>query len=329
MTEHESALEGAARTGENETRGGPDVCVFAPVTLLTVTIERNEEGDEEVHLHAGGQGVWMARMIVTLGGTPALCSPLGGETGAVLRFLLGEEGIEARAVDVPGFSPVWIQDRRNGERQLIFESPPPSLNRHDSDELYSVTLAEALAAKTCVFAGSHGSTTVVPEGMYRRLAADLAASDVKTVADLSAGQLTEALEGGVHLLKVSSEELTRDGHARDASDEELWRAIAELQSAGADNVVVSLGEAGLLAAVGGRRLVVRPPELEVADARGAGDSMSGAFGLALAKGHGWADVLRQGAAAGAMAVTRHGSGSGHAEAISALAERVVLEVDQG
>jgi hypothetical protein len=38
------------------------VLVFAPAPLLTITIERRGE-DPDVHLHAGGQGFWLARMI--------------------------------------------------------------------------------------------------------------------------------------------------------------------------------------------------------------------------------------------------------------------------
>ena len=45
--------------------GQPRVCVFAPAPLLTVTIEQpsSDRGDGEVHLHPGGQGFWIARLL--------------------------------------------------------------------------------------------------------------------------------------------------------------------------------------------------------------------------------------------------------------------------
>jgi len=43
------------------------VAVFAPVTIRTITLEQAADGQDEVHVHAGGQGVWQARMIATLG----------------------------------------------------------------------------------------------------------------------------------------------------------------------------------------------------------------------------------------------------------------------
>lgn len=36
--------------------------VFTPTPRLTITVEP-EPGGDEIHLHAGGQGVWQARML--------------------------------------------------------------------------------------------------------------------------------------------------------------------------------------------------------------------------------------------------------------------------
>lgn len=52
------------------------VAVFAPSPLLTVTIEAGAERPE-VHLHAGGQGFWVARLAATpapWAGSPEACS---------------------------------------------------------------------------------------------------------------------------------------------------------------------------------------------------------------------------------------------------------------
>lgn len=60
------------------------VMVFAPTPQLTITIESAQRG-AEVHLHAGGQGLWQARMIRSFGVEVTLCCALGGKTGRVLR----------------------------------------------------------------------------------------------------------------------------------------------------------------------------------------------------------------------------------------------------
>jgi len=63
------------------------VAVFAPHPLLTITVEPRGDADD-VHLHAGGQGVWVSRMAAELGAEPVLCGFAGGETGDVLQALL-------------------------------------------------------------------------------------------------------------------------------------------------------------------------------------------------------------------------------------------------
>ena len=46
----------------------PHVCVFAPAPILTVVIERGTADAGELHIHPGGQGFWVARMLSELGG---------------------------------------------------------------------------------------------------------------------------------------------------------------------------------------------------------------------------------------------------------------------
>ena len=63
------------------------IAVFAPSVWLTVTVEQNVQGDDDIHLHAGGQGIWIARMLRQLGQEPVVCAPVGGESGRA--FLAG------------------------------------------------------------------------------------------------------------------------------------------------------------------------------------------------------------------------------------------------
>jgi len=59
------------------------VMVFAPAPQLTVTIEQQHDR-AELHVHAGGQGIWQANMITSLGAQVTLCATVGGEVGRVL-----------------------------------------------------------------------------------------------------------------------------------------------------------------------------------------------------------------------------------------------------
>lgn len=162
----------------------PRAVVFAPSPLLTVTIEAQPDGGPEIHLHAGGQGVWIARMLATLGLDVLLCTALGGETGTVLRELFREAGADAHVVDIAGNNGAYVHDRRAGERAEVAEVPAPALNRHELDALCNATLVEGLQADVVVLGGPDGDGVLAPD-TYRRLAADLAGRGACVVADLS------------------------------------------------------------------------------------------------------------------------------------------------
>jgi 1-phosphofructokinase len=296
--------------------------VFAPTAMLTVAIERPAE-DVELHLHAGGQGVWQARMIRLLGGPVTLCAALGGEVGTVLRTLVEAEDVELKLVHREGSSGWYVDDRRGGERRRVAEAPGAPFGRHELDELYGLALSAGLGASVSVLSGPN-DPSLVPADVYRRLAADLTAHGGKVVADLSGSYVDAVLEGGVEVLKVSVEELIRDGRVDSDDEASLVTVLADLQKRGARSVVISRAEKPALARLDDEVLLVEAPKLEEADHHGAGDSMTAGIAAVLARGGDVREAVRTGAGAGALNVTRHGLGTGSAEAISEVAERVVL-----
>ncbi|WP_246594886.1 1-phosphofructokinase family hexose kinase [Actinoplanes auranticolor] len=299
------------------------VMVFAPVPLLTVTLEQQADV-VELHVHPGGQGVWQARMIAALGVPVTLCVTVGGEAGEVVERQLVEQDVTVRAIRRESSSGWYVHDRRDGNRTELAQHPGTPLLRHDLDELYSVTLTEGLRAPVSVLSGPQDPALVDPE-VYGRLAADLTANGGAVVADLSGPYLAAVVDAGVTFLKVSHEELIDDGLAEDDSADALVRAGRELRDRGAGSVLISRAGDPALAFVEDRVIEVRQPPLRIADHRGAGDSMSAGVAAVLARGGDTEEAIRTGAAAGALNVTRHGLGSGRAEAVAELAGRVSLD----
>jgi 1-phosphofructokinase len=302
----------------------PAVVVFAPSPLLTVTIE-DRAGQPDIHVHAGGQGVWQARMISTLDVPVVLCAALGGEAGDLLEHLLPGEGVELRAVRVGTRNGGYVHDRRAGEREPIAEAPGGPLDRHEQDELYEVVLQEGLRHGTAVLAGPN-SDQVIPASLYRRLATDLSANGCTVAADLSGERLDAVLAGDPVVLKVSHEELVADGRAESADPADLVAAMKQLRADGAGTVIVSRAAEPALAIPAGddRVLEIHMPPLRPADPRGAGDSMTAGVVASLVRGDPVREALRTGAACGALNVVRRGLGTGGEAAIRTLAERVEL-----
>ena len=295
--------------------------MFAPTPYLTVTIEQRGDGDD-IHVHAGGQGFWIARMLRTLEVSVTLCGAFGGETGTVVRTLIEQQGIQVHAVDAETPNPAYVHDRRGGERKVVSETPMLPLSRHDVDELYGAALVEGLGASISVIGGA--LPKALPDETFRRLVRDLRANGATVVADLSGGQLRAALDGGIDVLKVSHAELINDGWADGASEAALLRAMFDLREAGTRTVVVSRAEHPALVLDDDVIASVEVPTFEPLDHRGAGDSMTAGIAAALAEGAPLAAAIRLGAAAGTLNVTRRGLASGERAAIQQLATRVEL-----
>ena len=153
---------------------GPcSVAVFAPSPVVTITVEAGSESEPDIHLHAGGQGFWVARMAARLGAKVSLCVPLGGESGTVLRSLLAVDGISrplgrdrgprtAPTSTIDAAAVGWWLPRR----------PVRRLTRHELDDLYGVTLAAGMESDVALITGARNPGILSAE-VYERLCRDL------------------------------------------------------------------------------------------------------------------------------------------------------------
>ena len=132
------------------------------------------------------------------------------------------------------------------------------------------------------------------------------------------------LEAGVSVLKVSDEELERDGRAKSDDLDDVLAAIDKLCHAARHGGGVPGREAGGRHASTASVVEIVAPRLQPFDHRGAGDSMTAGIAASLALGRDPAAALRLGTAAGALNVTRRGLATGERDEIERLAEHVEL-----
>jgi 1-phosphofructokinase len=299
------------------------IAVFAPSPLLTITVEHGPVRPE-IHLHAGGQGFWVARMAATLGADVTLCCALGGEPGRVLHSLIEAEPMTLRAAAADTPNGAYIHDRRSGERVEIVSVDSAHLDRHACDELYGIAVAAGLDADVTLLTGCQ-PPDVVSADLYRRLAADLGSNSKRVIADLTGPPLRATLAGGVELLRLSEEELVWEGYADLEQLDDLVAGARRLHGEGARNVLVSRATAPAILVADGddpSEVAISAPAFEALDSHGTGDSMFAATGVGLARGMSMIDALRLGMAAGALNATRRGLGSGTREEIERLAAHV-------
>ncbi len=299
------------------------MAVLAPSPVLTVTVESGAGDQPEIHLHGGGQGFWVSRMAASLGVEVTICAPLGGESGTVLAPLMRTAGITLREVRADASNGCYIHDRRSGTRAEVAATRSDTLHRHEIDELFGATLTVGLSSDVTLLTGPLHDE-IVPAEIYTRLAADLRQNGRTVLADLTGPPLQAALEGGVDLLKLSSEELVREGLAPSEAITAIVGGVRELHERGAADVLISRAAEGAIALAGGRLLEITGPRFTPFDPRGAGDSMFAALGVGVADGLELEDALRLAVAAGGLNVTRHGLGSGQRTDIDRLAGSVAI-----
>ena len=303
------------------------VTILAPSPTLTVTVEDHPQGSE-IHVHAGGQGVWQARMLKRLQVSVTMCCVLTGEVGRTLRHLLEDEDITVVALERERRGSAYLHDRRDGKRMIIAEEEGDPIGRHDVDDLYGTVLHSGAESQAVLLSGPAGENTV-PADIYRRLSIDLRGTGAKVVADLSGERLRAVVEGGIDVLKVSHEELTTDGLVKENSVPEIIRAMHQLRADGARSVIVTRSSEPLLLADEDGVIEVSLPRFEEKETRGAGDSLTAGVVAALTQGESLRDAVSMGAAAGALNVTRHGLGTGDADSIARLRERVQVRTVPG
>jgi len=325
LDERNQASGGALESPLTTARPAARIAVFGPSPLLTITIEAGTDRPE-VHLHAGGQGFWVARLAATLGADVTFCCALGGEPGRVLEGLIEGDSIRLRAASAGTPNGVYIHDRRGGERAEVVSVESRQLGRHAVDELYGIALAAGLDADVTMVTGCQPADIVSPD-VYRRLVGDLRANGERVVADLTGPPLRAVLEGGVELLKLSDEELAQEQYASSDSLRDIVSGARQLHAAGARYVLISRGSAPAVLIDDEARsahVELVPPVFEALDHHGAGDSMFAATGVGLARGMDMIEALRLGMAAGALNATRRGLGTGTRDEIERLATHVIV-----
>lgn len=301
---------------------GPRVAVFGPDPLLSVTVEARG-GEDDLHVHPAGQGVWVARMLAEMGAAPVLCGLIGGETGTALRGLLERMPIELRLVPTQGASGAYLVDRRHGERQALANSPRPAPARHELDDLVAVTCGAALDTGRLVVCNPFPAEGF-PLEVYETVAAAAEASGVELLVDLSSPRLERVLPYRPYLVKLNDWELAAYVSGPVDGPRAL-EAAARLQHAGAQNVVVTrAGDPILVVADGAEPYEILPPRFERGFREGCGDSMMGALAAVRGQGGSLGEALVVGAGAGAANFLRHGLGTGRREAVLALARHVVV-----
>jgi 6-phosphofructokinase 2 len=254
----------------------------------------------------GGGGINVARVIAELGGAASPVYLAGGAAGAVLHELMRDRGFAQHAVPIEGHTRISLAvfERVSGfEYRFVPEGPLVSHQEWESCR----EVIETLDFDWLVASGS------LPRGLdarcYAELAELVAARGARFVLDTSGPALASAIEAGrVHLAKPSLGEFRAlTGEPLGTAEAIAAAALDLVSKRNLDMLAVTMGHDGALLATAEGTATLRPPQLPVRSATGAGDSFLGGMVWALASGRSPQEAFVVGVAAGAAAVLTPGT----------------------
>jgi 6-phosphofructokinase 2 len=271
----------------------------------------------------GGGGINVARVIHRLDGAVTALAALAGPAGARIAALLKSEGVTTHAIDAPGDTrqSFAVTDESDGE-QYRFVLPGPDWDVDDERRALEAIVAAAPDDGWVVLSGSQPPG--VAADFPQRLVQALARRGARLIVDTSGDALERLIRRPEPAARPAV--LRMDHREAEAlAGGKLGEAGESLELAGtlvargvADTVVLARGADGSVLAARDLRLHATPPGVEVHSAVGAGDSFTGAFALALARGAGAEEALRQGTAAAAAAVITPATELCHAADVARL-----------
>lgn len=227
-------------------------------------------------------------------GVPAETIALvGGPAGSAIRAEFAATGIKAHWIEARQSTRVCttILDLQAGRATELVENANPVSQEELS--AFRQTYAQHVAKAQCVvLTGSLPAGA--PATFYRDLLED---TPCPAIVDFRGPELLLALEHGVWLAKPNREELAHTLGRGVKDDQQLRRAMQELNDRGAQWVVVSQGPDTLWASSRGKFYRLTPPRVTAVNPIGSGDCLAAGLAFAMQQGKSPQDMLRFGVAA--------------------------------
>lgn len=271
----------------------------------------------------GGKGINVSRVLRQLGSETLAMGFVSGSVGRFIEASLNELGIRDDFIHTPGQTRtnVVIVEEAEGLNTTISVPGP------ETDPRFFVELKKRLRSRVepgtwVVLAGS--VPPPLPATTYADLIDLIHSSGGKAVLDTSGELLTIGIQRRPILIKPNQDELAQIAGRKVETLDEVLGCAREIQRAGIEYVIVSMGSRGAVGVSEEGAWLAIPPEIEVGSAVGAGDSMVAAVVHTLSRGGEFAEGLRLGTAAGAASAQSIGTQLAEKDDIFRLLPRVKL-----
>lgn len=275
------------------------------VTLRTdgLHYERTNRVLEETH-GVGGKGINVSRVVQEFGQKSLCISVAGKENCREFAGYLDREKLQYELIRIEGAVRENLTLRCNGQTIKVNRKGPP-MSVMMMNALMELVKSRVNAGDIVVFAGS------LPENVSVRhyIELILAVKSIGALIAVDSDMLT--LEDykiiSPWLIKPNIHELGNILNVNCDSIDDVTRAADLLCENGVQNVLVSLGEDGMVFTSKTEKIRAVVPKVEVKSAVGAGDSSLAGFIVGFVKGYDVKECVRLAAACGTASAMKEGT----------------------
>lgn len=245
---------------------------------------------------AGGRGINAARVLTSFGAKALAITTSGGDAGKRLEEKLKQDGFPVEFVKVRNNirMNLTISDRQGLSVKLNEQGP--SLSKAELTNIRKAVEKHLPDATWLMLCGS--LPPGVPDDFYAKLIEHAEQQGVKTFLDTDGNALLHGIEAKPTLVTPNQSEAERLLNRALITRSHSIEAAQRIKAMGAQQVVLSLGSRGVVAANEQGVIEVTPPRIDAVCPIGAGDAMGAAFVWSIAKGNTFENSARWGVAAG-------------------------------
>jgi 6-phosphofructokinase 2 len=255
--------------------------------------------------YSGGKGIDVSRVLTTLGIENRALGFVGGFTGDELEGRLLNEGIACDFVRIAGETRtnIVINDQKAG-KQLIFNAEGPEIQPYEL--MHLMRKVEDLKEPDIVVISGSLPKKVNPE-IYRRIIEIARDKGARVVLDTDGEALKAGIRACPDIIKPNIHELERLVDRSLETNEQILQAARTVRERGVETVLVSMGGHGMILVGANEVYRAIPPEVEIVNTIGAGDSSVAGYVFGLVSGFEPQKALACAVAAGAATVMRPGT----------------------
>ncbi|MCK5833721.1 1-phosphofructokinase [bacterium] len=274
--------------------------------------------------YPGGKGIDVSRMILTLGGQSVALGFIGGYTGMEIEGRILNEGIPHDFIRVSGETRTnVIIHSEEDDQELKVNAPGPAIDPRELGLLVDKVRLLKPSPTIAVISGS------VPPGLSPNIYAQLTLTfenlGARVIMDADGEPLKSGLSATPYMIKPNKHELSRLVGREFVNTKDMIESTRELLQDEFKVVVISAGADGVYAVTKKGGFHCYPPQIEIVNTVGSGDSTVAGIAFALDKGKCLEEAIRLGVACGTATAMAEGTARGSLEDIEHLIPHIKIE----